>query len=225
MTPPTDKDEHTARIEIDMQVFDYKSDLTGGSLMVRESRIIADLLISGACPDEWNRYVMVDNLLQKRSPASAKRNAQAIRKRLELLEPSFWFALRDGDEELATQVAFCAALERNLLLVEFIERVVRDAYSSQAEYLELYQWGEFLDDCVHRDQRIANWTDSSRKKMGQVVFRILTEMGYLSSSRSLKLQNIAVRPEIKTLLDDHYKYRLKDCMTMSFVSTYSERAE
>ena len=225
MTPPTDKDEHAARIEIDMQVFDYKSDLTGGSLMVRESRIIADLLIAGAGADDWHRCVMVDNLLQKRSPTSAKRNAQAIRKRLELLEPSFWFALRDGDEELATQVAFCAALERNLLLVEFIERVVRDAYSTQAEQLEIFQWGEFLDDCVHRDQRIANWTDSSRKKMRQVVFRILTEMGYLSSSRSLKLQNIAVRPEIKTLLDDHYKYRLKDCMTMSFVSTYSERAE
>ena len=51
--------------------------------MVRESRIIADLLISGASPDEWNRYVMVDNLLQKRSAASAKRNAQAIRKRLD----------------------------------------------------------------------------------------------------------------------------------------------
>ena len=62
-----------------MNQFNYNSDLIGGSLMVRESRIIADLLISGANPDEWNRYVMVDNLLQKRSAASAKRIAQAIR--------------------------------------------------------------------------------------------------------------------------------------------------
>ena len=193
--------------------------------MVRESRIIASLLIAGSSADEWNRCIMIDNLLQKRSPASAKRNAQAIRKRLELLGPSFWFALRDGDEELATQVAFCAALERNLLLVEFIERVVRDAYSSQAECLELYQWGEFLDDCAHRDQSIANWTDSSRKKMGQVVFRMLVEVGYLENSRSLKLQNVSIRPEIKTLLDDHYKYRLKGCMTVSFVSSHSERAK
>jgi hypothetical protein len=203
-----------------MPQFNYTGDLIGGSLMVRESRIIADLLISGACPDEWNRYVMVDNLLQKRSAASAKRNAQAIRKRLELLHPEFWHALRDGDEELATQAAFCAALQRNLLLVEFIERVVSDAYSSQAECLELYQWGEFLDDCAHRDQSIANWTDSSRKKMGQVVFRMLVEMGYLDSSRSLKLQNVSIRPEIKTLLDDHYKYRLKNCMTMSLAGAY-----
>ena len=203
-----------------MNSLEYKSDLTGGSLMVRESRIIASLLIAGSSTDEWNRCIMIDNLLQKRSPASAKRNAQAIRKRLELLGPSFWFALRDGDEELATQVAFCAALERNLLLVEFIERVVRDAYSSQAECLELYQWGEFLDDCAHRDQSIANWTDSSRKKMGQVVFRMLVEMGYLETSRSLKLQNVSIRPEIKTLLDDHCKYRLKDCMTMSLAGAY-----
>ena len=191
--------------------------------MVRESRIIADLLISGACPDEWNRYVMVDNLLQKRSAASAKRNAQAIRKRLELLAPEFWHALRDGDEELATQAAFCAALQRNLLLVEFIERVVSDAYNSQAECLELYQWADFLDDCAHRDQSIANWTDSSRKKMGQVVFRMLVEMGYLADSRSLNLPHVSIRPEIKTLLDDHYKHRLKDCITMPFAGTYLDR--
>ena len=193
--------------------------------MVRESRIIASLLIAGSSADEWNRCIMIDNLLQKRSPASAKRNAQAIRKRLELLGPSFWFALRDGDEELATQVAFCAALERNLLLVEFIERVVRDAYTAQAEELELYQWTDFLEDSAHRDSNIKGWTVSSKKKMGQVVFRMLVEMEYLENSRSLKLQNVSIRPEIKTLLDEHYKYRVKDCMTVSSVSSHFERAK
>ena len=69
----------------------------------------------------------------KRTPASAQRNATAIRKRLERLEPDFWKALRDGDDELATQVAFCGALERNLLLLEFMETVMRDAYISSVK--------------------------------------------------------------------------------------------
>lgn len=198
-----------------MTEFTYQSDLTGGSLMVRESRIIADLLLKQATPEEWVTAIKVENLLQKNSPATAKRNAQAICKRLEKLEPEFWRALRDGDDELATQVAFCAALERNLLLVEFMERVVKDAYIAHAEKLELYQWGEFLDDCAHKDAVIHDWKESSKKKMGQVAFRMLAEMGYINNTRRCKLQNVLVRAEVKAMLEDSYRLRIKECMEAS----------
>ena len=91
----------------------------------------------------------MDNILQIKSPASAKHNAQVIRKRFELIGPEFWRVLRDGFEKLATQVVFCAALERNLLLVEFMERVMRDAYVTHAEKLEVFQWANFLEECAH----------------------------------------------------------------------------
>ncbi|MDN6180555.1 MAG: DUF1819 family protein [Halomonas subglaciescola] len=77
--------------------------------------------------------------MQKARPATARRIAQAIRKRLERLPPPFWQALRDGDELLGTQIAFCAALARNLLLLEFIEDVVADAFVVQAETLAPWQ--------------------------------------------------------------------------------------
>jgi len=193
----------------------YNSDINGGSLMVRESRVIADLLLNEASADEWEQAIQVENRLQKRSPATARRNAQAIRKRLELTGPDFWRAIRDGDENLATQAAFCAALERNLLLVEFMERVVSDAYSTHAEKLEHYRWTDFLGDCAHRDPDIDDWKESTKKKMGQVVFRMLAEMGYLKSTRSLQLQHVIIRPEIKTMLVDSYKQRIKECMEVS----------
>ena len=196
--------------------FEYGSDLTGGSLMVRESRMVAALMLDKATPEEWDQAIRVDNILQKKSPASAKRNAQAIRKRLERIEPEFWRALRDGDEELATQVAFCTALERNLLLVEFMERVIRDAYVTHAENLELFQWADFLEDCAHKDPNIYDWKESSKKKMRQVVFRMLAEMGYLNNTRSLKLQHVVIRPEIRAMLDDTCKQRIRQCMEVSY---------
>lgn len=183
--------------------------------MVRENRIIAGLMLDNATPEEWDKAIRVDNLLQKRSPSSAKRNAQAIRKRLDRLEPEFWKVLRDGDEELVTQVAFCAALERNLLLVEFMERVVKDAYQTHAEKLDIFQWTEFLEESANRDSNILGWTESSKKKMGQVAFRMLAEMGYLKSTRSLKLQHVLIRPEVRVMLEDNYKYRIKECMEVS----------
>ncbi len=198
-----------------MRDFHYDSDLIGGSLQVRESRIIADLLLKGAEGPEWQQAILQDNRLQKRSPATARRIAQALRKRLERLEPPFWQALRDGDDDLATQIALCAALERNLLLVEFMETVVKDAYLTQSSKLEAWQWDEFLDDRAHRDPAIADWTSNSRRKMGQVVLRILAEAGYLRSTRSLQLQHVLIRPEIRMLLEDSYRQRIRACLDIS----------
>lgn len=195
--------------------FHYDSDIAGGSLMVRESRIVAGLLMDGVTPDQWDEAIRVENVLQKRTPASAKRNATSIRKRLERLEPDFWQALKDGDDELTTQIAFCSALERNLLLVEFMEAVLRDAYISRAEKLDAYHWAEFLEDRSHRDLAICDWKESTRKKMGQVVFRMLAEVGYLKSTRKLELQYVAVRPELKAMLEMYDKQRIQKCMEVS----------
>ena len=198
-----------------LEQFHYDSDLIGGSLMVRESRLIADLLLREAIPEQWHQAIQIDNILQKRTPASAQRNATAIRKRLERLEPDFWKALRDGDDELATQVAFCGALERNLLLLEFMETVMRDAYISQAQYLDSYIWSDFLDERSQRDPDICDWKESSKKKMGQVVFRMRAEAGYLKSTRKLELQRVIVIAELRSLLEEHYKQLIKRSMEVS----------
>ena len=198
-----------------MQAFSYDSDLIGGSLQVRESRIVADLLLQGASPEQWQEVIQNQNMLQKRTPASAKRVAQALRKRLERLDEPFWRAIRDGDDQLSTQVVFCSALERNLLLVEFIETVVRDAFITRAGVLESYHWNEFLDERCQRDPAISSWTESSRKKMAQVVYRMLAEVGLLESTRNMKLQNLLIRSEVRSLLDDSYRNRIKTCLEVS----------
>lgn len=179
--------------------------------MVRESRAVADLLLSNADEGQWHQAIIIDNRLQKNRPATAKRAGQAVRKRLEKLEPPFWQALRDGDDQLATQVSFCAAMARNLLLVEFLESVVADAFLTHAESLQAYQWDEFLAERAHRDEAIAGWADSSKRKMGQVVYRMLAEVSILASSRSRKLQPLLLRPEVKSLLETYQHERLQTC--------------
>lgn len=48
-----------------LEQFYYDSDLIGGSLMVRESRLIADLLLREATPEQWHQAIQIDNILQK----------------------------------------------------------------------------------------------------------------------------------------------------------------
>ncbi|SEQ21651.1 RRXRR protein [Ectothiorhodospira magna] len=192
--------------------FRYHSDLIGGSLMVFESRIIADLMLSDVDRAAWKTAIHDENRLQKARPATATRVARAVRQRLERLEAPFWQALRDGDDQLATQVAFCAALARNPLLVEFLEVVVTDAFVTRAEILELYHWDDFLDERVYRDASIADWTSASKRKMRQVAFRMLAEVGLLESTRSRRLRPLFLRPELVGLLERHRFTRLLNCL-------------
>ena len=106
-------------------------------------------------------------------------------------------------------------MERNLLLVEFIETVLKDAFVTRAGVLEPYHWNEFLDERSHRDSTITTWTESSRKKMAQVVYRMLAEVGLLKSTRNMKLQKLMIRSEVRVLLDDSYRYRIKACLEVS----------
>ena len=46
----------------------YNAQIVAGSLLVPESRKIADLMLSEADSEAWHRVVIIDNILQKRSP-------------------------------------------------------------------------------------------------------------------------------------------------------------
>lgn len=194
------------------ETFRYDSDLIGGSLMVRESRIVAELLLAGVDDAAWKAAILDENRLQKARPASAKRMAQAVRKRLVRLPAPFWQVLIEGDDQLATQVAFCAALARNLLLMEFMETVVVDAFVTHAERLEPYQWDDFLADRAFRDPAILGWTEASRRKMGQVAFRMLTEVGLMDDTRNRKLRPLLIRDEVMNLLQQHDFSRIQGCL-------------
>jgi hypothetical protein len=58
------------------------------------------VLLQHASPEQWQEVIQQQNRLQKRTPASAKRVSQALRKRLERLDAPFWQAIRDGDDLL-----------------------------------------------------------------------------------------------------------------------------
>ncbi len=57
----------------------YNGDIVAGSLLIQETRKIASLLLNNVTDKEWKRAIEIDNILQKRSPASAIRQARLIK--------------------------------------------------------------------------------------------------------------------------------------------------
>ncbi|MFZ4856024.1 MAG: DUF1819 family protein [Desulfuromonadaceae bacterium] len=193
----------------------YHAELTGGSLLLRESREISRLLLSGPDAKSWQRAIAVDNVLQKTSPATAKRMATLIRKRLELMPRELWVMVADGTSEVATQCLLAAAIKHSRLLGDFMQQVLRRLYRAFTPKLEIREWEAYLVECAHIDPTVSTWSTITRKKMGQVVYRILTEAGYLDNSREHRLQPVLIAPEVSKFLYNHNENYILKCMEIT----------
>jgi hypothetical protein len=178
----------------------YNAEISAGSLMLPESRRIARLLLTHPTPAQWDEALKTENLLQKK-PATARRQARLIRNRLATLDDDGLQIVAEGDGELSTQVLLASAARHSLLLSDFL----RDVYGADLRRLERTlshrQWETFLVECEHRDPAVGAWAATTRKKLFQVIVRILAEAKYLDTARHMGLTPPMLHPKARAYLN------------------------
>jgi hypothetical protein len=180
--------------------------------MLPESRKVAALLLKGLPAGAWQKAIEVENVLQKTSPAGAKRIASLIRARLETMKADLWFLVRDCDRDVAMQAVFAASIKHSALLGDFIDIVVRERFRGFHNDLPKTSWAEYLDICRSRAPEMPVWKDSTAKKLGEHVYRILSEVDVLADTKSYRLRKIAVRREVKENLQGHGERYVLRCL-------------
>ena len=178
----------------------YTSTITSSSLRLRESRIIADLLLQQVDDQEWKHQIKEQNVLQMGSPASIQRVSDLLRTRLESLGPGLWEMVRDGDRTLSTQATFAGAVKESRLLGDFMDIAIREQRQLFAERLDPLLWNGYIAGCRGRDPEMPHWSDSTVAKLRSAVFSMLAEGGYLENTRTLKLQTVFVTPQLSAYL-------------------------
>ena len=171
-------------------------------MKVYESRIIADLLLRRIPPAVWRQAIEVDNVLQKTSIGTAKRQASLIKARLKHMPPEFWALVRDGTKPVATQAVFASAIAHSSLLRDFLRLYVRDRFLSGDLGLTRNHWRSFVSSCQDRDPEMTEWSASTTDKLGDSVLRILTEVGMLTEGQKPTLQPVHYEPEVMNSLKD-----------------------
>ena len=183
--------------------------------MLRESRRIAQLLLNEVSPEEWNEAILQKNILQKRSPATARRQARLIRSRLELMKSDLWKLIAKGDKEMATQALLAAAIKHSCLLGDFMYQIARERWQTFEKYVRTSDWNKFIEICAQSEPHILKWSDSTMAKLRQVIFRILAEARYLESTRSLKLLPVSIVPEVRSYLINNSEDYVLRCMDVT----------
>lgn len=190
----------------------YNGEIVAGSLLVSESRKISNILLQGFNGKAIYSAVLEDNVLQKRSPASAKRQSRLLSNRLQALPEDFLLMIRDGSHEQAIQVLLAAAIIHSRLLGDFIKQVVRTRIKTFKKQIKYVDWDNFFEECKHHDAYITTWSESTVKKIRQVVFRILAEAKIIDSTRSMQLIPFSLLPEVKKLLEKHAQRYALECL-------------
>jgi hypothetical protein len=190
----------------------YNGEIVAGSLLVKESREVAELLLRGLNEKQFYKEVLISNVLQKRSPASAKRQAKLLRNRLLPLHHDFWEMIREGSHEQSTQALLVASIVHSHLLGDFIKQVIRLHIKTFQKKVSYRDWDSFFEECKQRDASVAAWTESTTKKIRQVVFRILAEAKIIDSTRNMALIPFSLLPEVKELLVSHEESYALECL-------------
>jgi hypothetical protein len=194
----------------------YNAEISVGSLMLPESRRVAKLLLTHPTKEQWFEALTLDNILQKNTPATARRQARLLQNRLDTLEEEAWALIAEGPQEVATQLLFAAAIKHSRVLADFL----RDVYAGHLRRLEQHlspakDWEVFLAECLQRDPEIANLSNSTTAKVLQVILRVLAEGRYVDSIKTLRLTPPHLHPDVVRYLKRHGEFSVLSTMDMT----------
>lgn len=180
--------------------------------MPLESKRIAALMLLQPDAAAWRHAIEIDNILQKKTPATARRQATLIRKRLSMLDAEGWQLVATRETEVQVQLLLAAAIKHSALLGGFMRNVYAVRQRKLEPALAPHDWPDFLAECAHHDPSIAAWTAATRAKLREVILRMLVEAKYLESSRTLKLTPQSLHPHVRRYLSQRHETYVLDCL-------------
>lgn len=132
----------------------YNAEIVAGALIPSESRIIAQLTLDGVSKEQLKHLLTIENILQKRSPATAIRAAELIKKRFALVNEDLLQLIATGSRQALMQGLLVAAIKHNKLIGDFLLRVVKEKWRLFETKLKPSDWENFLRECEQTDETV-----------------------------------------------------------------------
>jgi|APSaa5957512622_1039677.scaffolds.fasta_scaffold118170_2 hypothetical protein len=181
----------------------YNASIVAASLLINDSRKIAELILQKPSKEEWSKALLSENILQKRSPLTIKKQAKVIRNRLELMTIDYCELINKGSQNLIKQALLAATVKQSHLLGDFIQQVVIRNHKSLKKVVTDIDWNRFMLNCANVDPSIENWAESTKKKIRQIIFKILEEAHYINSTKDKKITPVIIEPKLLAYLKQH----------------------
>ena len=176
---------------------EYSGSLTREQFLFYETRVVARLLADGLAREEILRAVKQDNLFQFPTERMVASICNTCLRRLEGLNSAELVqALAVGAQEDAKLINLYAMMRDNRIVWDFMVSVIGEKYRTQDYELTPSDLNMFFLHLQEQNDQIAAWSDSTVRKIKQVLKRCLLECGYLESAKSPRLAPVFPCPAL-----------------------------
>lgn len=174
----------------------YQSRLTWESLLTYEMQTVARLLLDGKSWSEIRKELIYNNLFQYEKESSVKKRYGLIKRRFSYITEEWWsfFVTNSNKAKILTLYTICAD---SILFLDFLRLTIYEKYRKRNLTLYKSDVTAFLDMLSNQGAEVQHWTLQTKKKVEQVVLKILKESELLVDD---KLQSIYIDSDLKKYL-------------------------
>lgn len=184
-----------------MRIQHYSGSLTREQFLYYEMRIVASLVNQGKNRDEIYNEVFHENLFQFPTERMIKNIVNTCFKRMDALDsPELIAHLASGSADVAKQINLYAVMCENSIVYEFMVNVIGEKYRFQQFDFSSKDVNVFFIELAEKVPIVNEWSESTIKKLKQVLVRFLVECEYLESPRSGQLLPVYLYPELDEVI-------------------------
>jgi hypothetical protein len=158
----------------------YALSFTSGSLLTREALIAVPIYLRERDWSTTRAQIKDENLLQTRVVRSNVRLLGALIPRLQVLTDAELQIVADGTSTERGHLMWAAACRQYDLIGEFAEEVLRERFLTLAGEVTYEEFDSFYRSKAIWHDELDAITDTSYKKVRQVVFKMMVEAGLLT---------------------------------------------
>lgn len=183
----------------------YNLSFIGASLFPNESLKISKLYLELKNWEEVQKTVIEENILQKNTLATTKREYRELKKRLENLSIPLLEYLVTATQDMAKLTLIYAICKASHIIYDFIVEVIREKYLLFDYTLLDMDYEKFIR-TKEEIELLSPITDKTAKKTKNMILKILEQGGLLNSVKERQIQRPYIDEQLLRLIYKHDKH-------------------
>lgn len=175
--------------------------ITREQFLFYEMRTTAKLMREGLDDNEVIERIVDENLFQYPTEKSIKQMARTCINRLKAMQDEDLIeAVASQSSETAKQICMYAMMKQYRLVWDFMITVIGEKYRMQNFSFGQMDANVFFMQLQEQDDYVAGWSESTVKKMRQVIIRVLVENDYLDSPKADHINPVWLNPVLENAI-------------------------
>lgn len=175
--------------------------ITREQFLFYEMRTTAKLMSEGLDEDEITKRICDENLFQYPTEKTIKSMARTCIERLNALQDKDLVnAIANQVSDTAKQICMYAMMKHYRLVWDFMITVIGEKYRIQDFSFGQKDINVFFMQLQEQDECVAGWSESTIKKIRQVLIKILVENEYLDTAKSDHINPVWLNPVLENAI-------------------------